>query len=121
LQAGTCAGPDFPCVHALDQTWSENFDAKLTEIDGLRAGEPTAVRLVNAAMMQSPPPPGDVVASALWLVHELLTVAMCDAAAAHDAICVDVRSLFTSADENTPGSMQAVADALIATGLPEPD
>jgi hypothetical protein len=100
--------------------WSENFDAILSEIDGLRDGEPTAVRLVNAAsLFASPPPPSDVVGSGLWLEYELLTAAICEAAAAHDAVCVDVRPLFTSLEENTPASMQAVADALVATGLSE--
>jgi hypothetical protein len=119
LQAGNC-GPEFQCVHQLGQMWSENFNAMLAEIDELRDGKPTAVRLVTAAaLIDSPPPPSEVLPSALWLQSELLAAAICDAAAAHDAICVDVRPLFTAAEENKPASMQATADALVATGLPE--
>jgi hypothetical protein len=87
----------------------------LSEIEELREGEPTAVRLVDAAsLFETRPPPSEVILSALWLQYELLTEAVCDAAAAHDAVCVDVRPLFTFAEENTPASMQAVADALVA-------
>jgi hypothetical protein len=122
VPAGTCVGPEFPCVRALGQMWSENFDAILSEIDELREGEPIAVRLVNAAsLVESSPPSSEALPSALWLQSELLTAAVCDAAAAHDAVCVDVRPLFTAAEENTPASMQAVADALVATGLRELD
>jgi hypothetical protein len=46
---------------------------------------------------------------------------VCDAAAAHEAVCIDVRPLFTAAEEHTPASMEAVVDALVATGLPELD
>ncbi len=49
-QAGDCGGPDeSDCIEALGRQWSENFDAILDEIDDLRAGRPTAVRLVTAA------------------------------------------------------------------------
>jgi hypothetical protein len=50
---------------------------------------------------------------------------MCGAAQAHDAVCVDVRpivngpSLDQPGDENAPEVMQAIADALLAAGLPE--
>ena len=51
--------------------------------------------------------------------------ATCAAAEEHDAICVDVGPILNGAtldrpvDENSRASMQAVADALLATGLPE--
>ena len=54
-----------------------------------------------------------------------LTDAVCRNAKEHDAICVDVRPILNGAtldqkvDENTAASMQAVADALLAAGLPE--
>ncbi len=56
---------------------------------------------------------------------EALNTAECEAARTHDAICVDVRPVLNGptldqpVDENSPQSMQAVADSLLATGLPE--
>jgi hypothetical protein len=56
---------------------------------------------------------------------EALNTAECDAARTHDAIFVDVRLILNGptldqpVDENSPESMGAVADALLATGLPE--
>ena len=60
-------------------------------------------------------------------MFELLTDAMCDAAAADNAVCVEVRpilngpSMDQAVDENSPDSMRSITDALIATGLPELD
>jgi hypothetical protein len=56
---------------------------------------------------------------------ELHETAECDAARTHDAICVDVRPVLDGprldqpVDENSPESIRAVADALLATRLPE--
>ena len=50
LAAGTCGGPDnLDCIRALGERWATNFDASLEEIEHLRDGKPTAIRLVNAA------------------------------------------------------------------------
>ena len=131
-----CSGPDdFDCVRDLGEMWSENFEAILTEIDLLREGKPTVIRLVNAAnlfvMAPEAIPEGAADDFATTgpggLVFELLTTAMCEAAATHDAVCVDVRPIITGpnldqpGDENSPETMQAIADALVATGLPELD
>jgi hypothetical protein len=133
-QAGTCGGPDqFDCIRELGQVWSANFDAILTEIETLRAGKPTAIRLVNAANPFVSVPemnvglPENFATTGGALIFELLTAAMCDAAAAHNAVCVDVRPLLNGAtmdqvvDENSPDSMRSITDALVATGLPELD
>jgi hypothetical protein len=126
LLAGTCGGPDqLECVRTLGQKWSTNFDAILTEIEALRDGRPTAIRLVNAAVPTAADlgePANEALETALPLIYEQLTVAVCDAAAAHHAVCIDVRPLISSAaEENTPESMRAVTDALVATGLAELD
>jgi hypothetical protein len=132
----TCSGPDdFECVRDLGELWAENFDAILTEIDLLREGKPTAIRLVNAAnlfvMVPDAIPEGAADDFATTgpggLVFELLTTAICDAADAHDAVCVDVRPIITGpnldqpGDENSPETMRAITDALVATALPELD
>jgi hypothetical protein len=50
---------------------------------------------------------------------------MCGAAAAHRAACGDVRPIINGptmdvpGDENSPETMAAITQALIATGLPE--
>jgi hypothetical protein len=125
LLAGTCGGPDqLDCVRALGQEWHRNFDAILTEIEALRRGQPTAIRLVNAAEPTAADlgePADELLEMGLPHVYEQLTVAMCDGAAAHNAVCIDVRPLFTAAEENAPESMRAVTDALVETGLAELD
>jgi hypothetical protein len=126
LLAATCGGSDqLECVRALGQEWRTNFDSILTEIEALRDGRSTAIRLVNAAEPSAADlgvPPSELVEMGLPVIYEQLTVAVCDAAAAHNAVCVDVRPLISSAaEENTPESMRAVTDALIATGLAELD
>ena len=127
VKAGTCGGADgFDCIRALGETWSSNFNQILTEIETLRDGNPTAIRLVNAAnpfvlypeMSEGMPP--DFATTGGALMFELLSVAMCDAAAAHEAVCLDARPLI-QVSEDSQESMQAVADALAATGLPELD
>jgi hypothetical protein len=79
----------------LGETWSTNFDQILTEIETLREGKPTAIRLVSGIndfvlypeMNEGMPP--DFATTGGALISELLTVAMCNAAAAHEAVCVD--------------------------------
>jgi len=132
LQAGTCGGVDGrACIRALGKFWYRNVDAILDEIERLRARQPTAIRLVNAAnpfvsvpaMVEGLEEGFATDAGAQIFVE--LTNAMCTNAEEHGAICVDVRPILNGAtldkpvDENSPASMQAVADALLATGLPE--
>jgi len=132
-RAGTCGGDDdADCIRALGARWAENFDAILSEIATLRAGKPTAVRLVNAAnpflsepSMVEGMPDGFATGNGA-LIFEELTRAICDAAKAHPgAVCVDIRpalngpSLDQPVDENSDASMQAVADLLAKTGVDE--
>ena len=136
LAAGTCGGTDnLDCIHALGERWASNFDASLEEIERLRDRKPTAIRLVNAANILTSVPSiatelgldEDVASTAFALNFELLTKAICEAAEARDAQCVDVRPILNGpnidqpTDENSPENMQAIADALIETGLPELD
>ena len=136
LANGTCGGADnLDCVRALGERWTANFDASLDEIDRLRDGRATAVRLVNAANILTSVPSiaaelgldEDFAATAFALNFELLTEAVCETAEAHEAQCVDVRPILNGpdldepTDENSPENMQAIADALIETGLPELD
>ncbi len=131
IKAGTCGGSDdADCIRALGEEWRKNFDAILTEIDTLRAGRPTVVRLVNAINLFVSVPevaaglPGFGLGNGA-LMFQLLTDANCAAAEAHNAVCIDIRPLLTGpamdqvADENAASSMRTVADALLATGIDE--
>jgi hypothetical protein len=132
LQAGTCGGNDgADCIRALGATWKTNFEAILAEIDELRAGKRTVVRLVDAANpflsvpeMNEGMPKGFATGNGA-LIFQLLNDAMCAAAAAYHAVCIDVRPVLNGAsmmdpvDENSLASMQAVADALTAADTPE--
>ncbi len=134
IKAGTCGGrDDADCIRALGERWSANFEAILDEIVALRAGRPTVIRLVNGANpfvsypeMVEGMPEGFATGNGALTV-QLLTDAMCDAAEAHDAVCVDVRpllngpSMLEPAQEESPEAIRAVADALIATGIDEID
>ena len=117
LAAGTCGGPDnLECVRTLGERWAANFDLSLEEIEQLRDGKPTAVRLVNAANILTSVPSiaaelgleEGFASTAFALNFELLTQAVCDAAGAHDAQCVDVRPILNGpnldqpTDENSP-------------------
>jgi hypothetical protein len=132
LRDGSCGPKDnYGCIRALGRTWAKNFDAVLVEIDKLRQGRPTAIRLVNAANPFLSDPamseglPDNFASSGGALIFRLLTEAVCDAAAAHHAKCVDVGPLLNgpkldqAVDENSPESMRKIADALNATGLAE--
>jgi lysophospholipase L1-like esterase len=131
-KAGTCGGADeADCIRALGRLWKANFDAILTEIETLRQGRPTAIRLVDAANpfvsdpeMSTGMPAGFATTNGA-LIFELLKEAMCDNAKKHHAVCVDVRPILNgptmdkAVDENSPQSMRAIADALDATKLAE--
>jgi hypothetical protein len=131
-KAGTCGGADhMNCFRKLGSMWRRNFDAIASEIELLRDGKPTAIRLVDAAnsflsdpsLMQGLPKSYAMTEGAL--IFKILNDALCHAAALHHAVCVDVRPILNgphlnrSVDENSAASMRAVADALLATGLPE--
>ena len=126
---GRC-GARFACVQPLEDLWRRNFDVILDEIERLRGDQPTAIRLVSGAnfLLSEPGAREGLPPDAIEFgdrVFEALNATQCDAARQHGAICVDVRPILNGptldqpVDENSEESMQAVADALLATGLPE--
>ena len=128
----TCGGADqLDCFREIAVGWEENFEAILTEIDGLRGGQPTAVRILTNANEFLDDPGllasfgADFGLSGGATITGLHHEALCAAAERHGAICVDLRPVlngpdFTKpADVNSRESMQLVADALLASGLDE--
>lgn len=129
VKAGRCRGG--ACYRALGRLWERNFDAILGEIEKVRGGKPTAIRLVDAANpfvsvpeMSKGMPKGYATGGGAR-IFALLNDALCKTAKDHaGTVCVDVRpvlngkSLEKTVDENSPEAMQAVADALLKTGLP---
>ena len=105
--------------------WKRDFDAILDEIETLRDGRPTAIRLANAANAFADPSFSPETLRGFEAYFEALTVALCDNAEAHEAICVDVRPLLNGPDFEQPvndssqESMDAVAELLLQTGAPE--
>ena len=132
LPGHACGGSDdSDCIRDLGKLWATNFDRILTAIDDLRGGKPTVIRLVDAsnaflfdpAMRAGLEPEFATTRGAL--IYQLLNDTMCDAAAQHHAVCVDVRALLTgpdldqAADENSAASMEAIAKALLDSGVAE--
>ena len=130
--AGNCGGADnFDCFRKVGEGWRTSFDGILTEINALRAGKPTAIRLVtNSNEALSDPGlmeifgPKDSSGAGAFITnlhHEIL----CEVAAKHGAKCVDLRPVLNGPnfdkpqDVNTQDAMQVVADALLATSLDE--
>ncbi len=85
------------------------LDGVLSEVDELRAGEPTAVRLINFYndWIGGPGVPPQATAGSKLVLDAFSTV-ICDVAAAHAARCVDTYHAF-----NGPDGLQA-AGALLA-------
>lgn len=126
IEKGKCGGADdAACVAELDRRWHRDFDAILGEIDDLRAGRPTAIRLVSAANAFTDPSLGPAALRGFEAYFEVLNEAMCDNAEKHDAVCVDVRPVLNGPDFDQPvndssqASMDAVAALLLKTGVPE--
>ena len=130
--AGNCGGADqLDCFREVIEAWRLSFDGILSEIDTLRSGKPTAIRIVTTSNEFLADPglielfgPGFGLGSGLELIalqHDVL----CDVAANHGAACVDLRPVLNGPnfdkpqDINTQEAMQAVADALLASGLEE--
>jgi hypothetical protein len=126
IQGGKCGGSDdTKCVAELDRRWHRDFDAILGEIEELRAGQPTAIRLVNAANAFNDPSFSPTALRGFEAYFEALTSAMCDNAEVHGAVCVDVRPVLNGPDFEQPvndssqESMDAVAELLVQTGAHE--
>jgi hypothetical protein len=123
--ARRCGADDAACVDELDPTWHRDFDAILAEIEELRAGRPTAIRLVNAANAFNDPSFSRATLRGWDASYEALTQAMCDNAETHGVVCVDVRPVLNGPDFEQPvndssqESMDAVAELLVQTGVPE--
>jgi lysophospholipase L1-like esterase len=126
----TCGPPKgLGCFREVADAWGRNMDGILTVFDELRGGRPTAIRVLTQAIEADPnltfmfgesfltDQGAQIVA---WQKEEF-----CGAAARHHAQCVDLRPVLNGPnldeprDVNTQEAMQAVADSLLATGLPE--
>ncbi len=129
---GDCTGArQLDCVEAIARLWTTNLNAILDEIALLRGDAPTAMRLVSPAnFFLTDPDLVEILAEDLAptkgaAIFSLLAEANCAAAAAHGALCIDARPIINGpsmdrpGDENSAAMMQAVADALLTTGLPE--
>jgi GDSL-like lipase/acylhydrolase family protein len=132
LPGHACGGSDdSDCIRDLGKVWATNFATILTTIDDLRDGKPTVIRLVDASnaflfdpSMRAGLEPEFATTRGAF-IYQLLNDAMCDAAAQHHAACVDIRALLTgpnldqAADENSAASMEAIARALLDSGVAE--
>ena len=121
----SCGGDDeADCIRELGETWQRNFELIIRAIQDLRDPLPTTIVLVDAAnpfvsepSMSEGLPEGFATGNGA-LIFELLKDAMCDAAYARAAACLDVRpilngkSMTKPVDENSPKSMRAIAEAL---------
>ena len=129
--AGTCGGSDnSDCFRMVAAEWRTNFNAILVQVRKLRAGKRTAIRVItNSNEFLADPNFAafgeDFGRTTGVLITELMHAALCDASSAHAAVCVYLGPLLngpeltTPQDVNTPKAMAAVAQALLATGLPE--
>jgi lysophospholipase L1-like esterase len=105
--AGTCGGPDnVDCYLDTVPLLESNMDAILTEIDTLRAGRPTAVRVTNLYNNLIPEPgqaepygdPPGFGASVWKRFTETQNDAICRMAEQHGATCVDIYHAFNGPD-----------------------
>ncbi len=134
VAAGTCGGRDgAQCLRAVARGWRTNFEAIAEEIDHLRRGKPTALRLVTSQNVFLSDPgiiteyglPADFAMTGGKFLTEELRDAICHTARRHHGRCVDVGLLFNGPrgdmprDENTEQSHEQVARALMKTGLAE--
>jgi lysophospholipase L1-like esterase len=108
----TCYAPNLvPCLTAGEQSVEANLDAILTEIEGLRAGQPTAVRVLDYYNAET----GDPALALSWdfedtpeattaflesylPLFESFDAMICRVAEAHDAVCIDILPGFNGAD-----------------------
>ena len=130
--AGTCGGADkLDCFRTITEILRASFNGMLTEIERLRNGQPTVVRLVTMSneFLADPDLIGalgaDFGRTKGVVVTKMNRDAECQVAAAHHAKCVDLGlalngpDLLEPQDVNTQDAMQKVADAILASGLDE--
>jgi len=131
--AGKCGGVDnLDCFRKVAEGWRLSFDEIITEINTLRNGKPTAIRLVtNSNEFLSDPELYQLFGGPEFgskggaLITNLHHDVLCEVAAKHEAVCVDLRPVLNGPnfdkpqDANTQEAMQAVADAILASGLDE--
>lgn len=140
-----CYAPNLqPCLTEAQSSVEANLDAILTEIESLRAGSPTAIRVLdyyNAEVGDPALPPAwdfedtpeateafnDAYIPLLLSFNEMI----CQVASAHDAVCIDILPAFNGVDArddagrllqpdhvhpNATGS-EVVAQLVAATGF----
>jgi lysophospholipase L1-like esterase len=130
--AGSCGGADqLDCFRDITETLRATFDGMLAEIETLRDGRPTAIRLVTMANeFLTDEGLIDVLGAEFGktsgvTITRMLRDMQCEVAAAQHAVCVDLGlalngpDLLVPMDVQTQAGMQAVADAILATGLDE--
>ena len=107
-----CYAPNLEsCLTAGEQKVAGNLDAILTEIDTLRAGKPTAVRVLDYYNAEAGDPnlPGDwtfddtpEATAAFMAAYDPLLMrfddTICRVATEHDAVCVDLMAAFNGPD-----------------------
>ena len=126
---GKCGGADgLACLSDLTDHWRHNLDGFAAVVKRLRGHKPTAIRFVGVSNEYLTDPGltfglgGPDTAEAVFAAFNHIS---CAVAANHDGACVDLRpvlngpGLDVGADPNSDESMQAVADAIVALGLPE--
>ncbi len=130
--AGTCGGADdLDCYRTVTGSLRSSFEGIVNEIDSLRAGRPTAVRLVTGSNEYLADPGlidmlgKDFGRTEGVAITKMLREMFCSVAAVHHAECVDLAPLLNGPDflvphdVNTQEAMQTVADAILAVGLDE--
>lgn len=136
--SGTCAPGQSAtaCLQAYAPEFAANYESILSEIEALRAGKPTALRVTSAdnpfvGWSQAPSKAFGV--QFYRQVAEAETQAACSAATRHHGVCIDYLHLFGGADGSTdpapflgpdhahPGDagIKAIAGLLAAAGVPE--
>jgi len=137
---GTCAPAQSAsaCLDVYSPAFAANYEAILSEIEVLRAGRPTAIRVTSADnpfVGWSEAPSVTFGVDFYAQVAAAQTEAACDAATAHGGLCVDYLHIFGGPDGTAdpapylgpdhahPGDrgIQAIADELLRLGVPELD
>jgi lysophospholipase L1-like esterase len=135
---GTCTGRQSgaACLAAYAPDFADNYEAILTEIDSLRGGRPTALRVTSADnpfVGWSEAPDKGFGVRFYRQVAEAETAAACGAGTRHHGQCVDYLHVFGGrdgtqdpapylADDHAhPGDrgIAAIADLLVGIGVPE--